>query len=1045
MKVFTLTLGVLAALSSGADARLGRAAAVPAPGRALAAPAANLDQDRFNDLLAARLQQLAQQSCHTVPALPEAHAVEWGYDLQTSVPPGGAQPLAPLSVRVGDTITFTTHEHNPDFATEGHKKQGKSWVPNLLRTREERLFASCDFGAKMAGWDRIMWGSTMLKGRENVLLVDESYLNADGGENTVYFATENAWRSKWSWCKRNGVRFALTVKPRATTTACEGSLSGLLFVEKAPTPAPTPAPPAGPDPASEAALSALRSTVTVLSNQLMLAQTQAEERVRSQGSSGLVSVRRFMGGHAAWADQAFAGRGFAAMHNHGDFMDTLGMGEIEVVMNGVDFRTRHNDFRLLTPAASREYGAVEPVAMPDVPQAVLDIQKHCPTRDGCVPEQVREMQAWFEAWKNQDAGERDYTKHFQPVLCYLEGAWVVDADVSDIQGASDRHSIEAGSYHDLRQKTRYMANSGRKNTRENLAQLPSAVRGVDADGKVTVANFEYAIKCEKLAGDVPLNRFRVAQDLQTMLAAGRGGSGGRPLTRAELAATRRARFELHPALNANGNLDLDDDAAWGYDLHTSRRQYEYIDTLMEQVWGKDNRGAELEDVLEGQASRHHQRTFVNADGEEEAEVLNVAKYSRFYKNADKDAMGFQERRRGFNDRYLWAARTTQEKVSAVEAAFGKDAHDDKNKLAQAQRWSYALPLEIVYTTPLTKWNPYNITDHTEAFHEAFAAQPACCREHWHAKDRRGACPKDSREYKEKACIIARDRVLSFEKTVTQGGRTGRKDPKTGECDPATAFDGAKRSAFRRTPASFFSGGEGEKGDADPADTSGAGTCVLDDQGRARLVRASGHNIFTNQIGGGVGALRQRWPIVPLHAAGGSEWKETKALAALTLGVPDARDDALDNHPPGAAADFFEDAVGGMFGLARERKYGVALELENGETGEHVHVWLPARKVARMDKDCGHDFAGAEFAALQDRGNDDPFRARSKAFKDFYGCASFATTDEALPDGAKRSIMIGRSHATGEYRVLYCQKHNEPATRRFDGSCGEGFATLSRAD
>merc|ERR1719390_82161 len=83
------------------------------------------------------------------------------------------------------------------------------------------------------------------------------------------------------------------------------------------------------------------------------------------------------------------------------------MGEIEVVMNGVDFRTRHNDFRLLTPAASREYGAVEPVAMPDVPQAVLDIQKHCPTRDGCVPEQVREMQAWFEAWKNQDADVND--------------------------------------------------------------------------------------------------------------------------------------------------------------------------------------------------------------------------------------------------------------------------------------------------------------------------------------------------------------------------------------------------------------------------------------------------------------------------------------------------------------------------------------------------------------------------------------------------------------------------------------------------------------
>ena len=26
----------------------------------------------------------------------------------------------------------------------------------------------------------------------------------------------------------------------------------------------------------------------------------------------------------------------------------------------------------------------------------------------------------------------------------------------------------------------------------------------------------------------------------------------------------------------------------------------------------------------------------------------------------------------------------------------------------SQKWSYAIPLEIVYSTPLQKWNPYNI-------------------------------------------------------------------------------------------------------------------------------------------------------------------------------------------------------------------------------------------------------------------------------------------------------------------------------------------------
>merc|ERR1719481_235465 len=25
------------------------------------------------------------------------------------------------------------------------------------------------------------------------------------------------------------------------------------------------------------------------------------------------------------------------------------------------------------------------------------------------------------------------------------------------------------------------------------------------------------------------------------------------------------------------------------------------------------------------------------------------------------------------------------------------------------RWSYAIPIEVIYLTPLTKWNPYNVT------------------------------------------------------------------------------------------------------------------------------------------------------------------------------------------------------------------------------------------------------------------------------------------------------------------------------------------------
>lgn len=60
-----------------------------------------------------------------------------------------------------------------------------------------------------------------------------------------------------------------------------------------------------------------------------------------------------------------------AIHDHSNYNDTLGMGELIVVLNGVEFRTRHNDYRLKTPSSkSRAYGATETIPFPDVPPEV---------------------------------------------------------------------------------------------------------------------------------------------------------------------------------------------------------------------------------------------------------------------------------------------------------------------------------------------------------------------------------------------------------------------------------------------------------------------------------------------------------------------------------------------------------------------------------------------------------------------------------------------------------------------------------------------------
>lgn len=59
------------------------------------------------------------------------------------------------------------------------------------------------------------------------------------------------------------------------------------------------------------------------------------------------------------------------MHTHSDHRGTVGMGELIVVLNGVQFRTRHNDYKLNMPSkTSTEYGATEEISYPEVPPEV---------------------------------------------------------------------------------------------------------------------------------------------------------------------------------------------------------------------------------------------------------------------------------------------------------------------------------------------------------------------------------------------------------------------------------------------------------------------------------------------------------------------------------------------------------------------------------------------------------------------------------------------------------------------------------------------------
>ena len=139
-----------------------------------------------------------------------------------------------------------------------------------------------------------------------------------------------------------------------------------------------------------------------------------------------------------------------------------------------------------------------------------------------------------------------------------------------------------------------------------------------------------------------------------------------------------------------------------------------------------------------------------------------------------------------------------------------------------QKWSYAIPLEIIYLTPLNKWNPYNLT------------------------------------YKGNA--------------QSKSGKTVTADGRNGGISKTKAFNGTNSKTYYITPAEFFTGTEAHK---DAADTTRDSVGVLDPTGEVCPVRASGIRIFFPNIPG-VGTLRQRYPIFPIHAEGSSTWKELEA-------------------------------------------------------------------------------------------------------------------------------------------------------------------------
>ena len=560
---------------------------------------------------------------------------------------------------------------------------------------------------------------------------------------------------------------------------------------------------------TEQQIQSLQSTVATLTRQLMLQQFYQDEKLRSEGNSGVKRIRMHDQGTQPFHATTYTMHSMASAHDHANHQRTIGLGELVGVLNGWEFRTRHNDYLLNMPSVnSTEYHATDEIPFPDVPPEVLQYST--------IEDQITEMREWFKAWRDQDYSVRDYRRYFKPVLCYLEGAWTLPDEDIEESFDSDRHYLDASTWHELLDKVRFMAQTGRKDADENFAYLPATVFD-HVDGYPLFAQWNYRILCHPLSRDLPLNRLRPVNDLGVRMTYKRDLE--------EHAWKRSARFQLNP-----------------HDTDTfvdGRVNYGLLDELMAEIPGKENYPGYLEDDVFREKAYNYVEDIQN--GTKVDVPLNAAYYHRWYKSVKKGAMGLKYRRRSFSDETLFMAMTTNPNV-----AYSKTKHcNKKGKVCKQyeQRWSYAIPMEIIYLNPLQRWNPFDI-------------------------------PYRGNSYSPEG------------RAVTAGRRKGR-------LTLGNAYNGTNHRFYYRTPANFYTSNEV---DVDPADTALLRDVgVLNRNGDLCRVRASGVRIFMPEIPG-VGVLRTRFPIMPIHGEGDIVWKELAALKDALLD-PDSHDFMFpESHP-----------------------------------------------------------------------------------------------------------------------------------------------------
>ena len=530
-------------------------------------------------------------------------------------------------------------------------------------------------------------------------------------------------------------------------------------------------------------MESLSSVAKPMVHQLYNLYRKTEEWIRSGGQSGLKQIRNHYHGtrnyHTMTVNDPHTYGGYRDLPAH---RSDLGQGEMTVVINGVEFKTRALDYRPSAPhPTSGGYLDTVPLTYPGVPANVTSL--------ATPEEQIEEMKKWYKAWMQQDESIRPYKNYFKAAMCYIEGWWESPADRDQMTepNYSNIKSLQGLTWNELFNNQLFSSYAGYQDHDQQQAFLPKTLLEVEDNNRTRVAQWNSRVMCHQLKNDLPLNRLKVNQEFSLRYAF--------DMPYGEDVLDPWNRFTL-----------VDDETTDHMSL---------LDDIMGEIPGLENYQTDLTDTA-------FDRENFDVSGEQ---PLKAGYYHRLFKTKDEKSDEKFDNRRSFNDGSVFFAINQQQNVSHVTAMDNCVILGRKTSCSKSwtQRWSYAIPLEIIYLTPVLSWNPYNI------------------------------------KYKGAAESIDGQ-------SVTANGRNG-------SATQALAFDGSNDEHFYNTPAHFYHSTETPLPDGIPA--------ALDANGAMRLVYPNGIMSVSSEIYG-VGKARYRYPIIPVHHEGTPEWRALDAVRQMVV-------------------------------------------------------------------------------------------------------------------------------------------------------------------